>query len=74
MHEPNPTVANAELWAAYFEGLLPQHLSAGPAEDWQPFLDGAAARLATGIGLLLGGPIAWLYHSNRHSTLSERGR
>jgi hypothetical protein len=65
MDEPNAIACNAELWSSYFAGWLPERGPAGPTGTAQQLADEVAARIASGLALVLGGPIAYLYHTNR---------
>jgi hypothetical protein len=58
---PEPTIANADLWASYFEREWGRWLSPLGARE---VAEGAGARMAGFISLVAAGPIAWLYNSN----------
>lgn len=53
------TIANADLWARYFQEQL-----GGSASPLAPIAEGAAAQVASFLTFLAAGPIAWLYSAN----------
>jgi len=67
MPTQDPTVANADLWARYFQDQWRQFLNplGMPADSpVAQIAEGTAAQVATWVNLLAAGPIAWLYSTN----------
>jgi hypothetical protein len=58
---PEPTIANADLWARYFEREWGRWLEPLGGRE---VAEGAGARVAGLISLVAAGPIAWLYSAN----------
>jgi hypothetical protein len=60
MTAEEPTVANADLWARYFQ----DQWSAWGGAPSAAVAEGTAARVASFLTLVAAGPIAWLYSSS----------
>lgn len=66
------TIANADLWAAYFRDQWSRWLAPLGARAESPVsqvAEGTAARVASFLTLVAAGPIAWLYATSA----AERG-
>ena len=64
---PEPTAANADLWARYFQDQWRGFLNPLGLPENSPvaqIAEGTAARVANFLTAVAGGPIAWLYAEN----------
>ncbi len=64
---PDPAIANADLWSAYFQQQWRAFLNPFGVRAESPvaqLADGAAARISGFLTLLAAGPIAWLFEAN----------
>ncbi len=70
------TVANADLWARYFEEQWSRWLNPlGPSAPLSEMAEGTAARIANLLTLVAAAPIAWLYSANApHVSEIAQGR
>ena len=63
------TVANADLWTAYFRDQWSRWLAPFGSPAASQMAEGTAARVASFLTLVAAGPIAWLYATSA----AERG-
>lgn len=64
---PDPAVANAELWAKFFQDQWKALLNPFGVQTPSPvaqLAEGTAARVSGFLSLLAAGPIAWLFEAN----------
>jgi len=67
METHEPTTANADLWAKYFQEEWGRWFRPFGATGQTPVAqvaEGTAARVASFLSLVAAGPIAWLYSTN----------
>jgi hypothetical protein len=72
---PEPTAANADLWATYFRNEWRRWLSpfGGPSiAPVEEVADGTAARVAGLLSLVAAPTIGWMYRSNAPQVTGER--
>lgn len=75
MDAPEPTAANADLWATYFRNEWGRWLSpfAGPSiAPVDEVAEGAAARVAGLLSLFAAPTIGWMYRNSAPHITSER--
>lgn len=69
---PEATVANANLWAYYFEQEWRRLLNLPPSEPVSQIAEGTAARVASFLTFVAAGPIAWMYQANAPRVTGKR--